>query len=89
MGRRFVKQVEGRLGRQRPCQADPLLLTTGQLIRQPVRQIADSDKPQQSFGLEASLGSTQALPQHGVRDRVDRVQMRPERIVLEHHADCP
>ena len=68
-------------------EADALLLTAGQLARPPVGQLADVQQGEDPPRLGLGLGLGDASAPHRVGHRVKRRQVRPQGVVLEHHAD--
>ncbi len=85
VGQWLVAQQQPRPHRERAGQRHALLLPAGEGVRMAVGQIGQAHIGQHGAGLLARLVAAQAVQRQG--DVVERAQVRPQRIVLEHHAE--
>jgi hypothetical protein len=87
VGKRLVQQQQARLGRQRSGQRHALLLATGEFMR--IAPLGAGEPHQiQHFGhARGALRAGQAVDAEA--DVLPHIQVRKQRVVLEHHADAP
>ena len=78
----LVEQDDGRARRERARQRDALLLAAGELVGEAVAQVAEADQVEHlGDAVAAALAAGQAEADVG-----GDVQVREQRVVLEHHA---
>ncbi|OIQ70522.1 hypothetical protein GALL_478660 [mine drainage metagenome] len=85
IGQRLVAQQQPRTHRQRACQRHPLLLPARQRMRMAPGQVGKAHVGEHGAGAVTRLRATHAVQRQG--DVVQRAQVRPQRVVLEHHAE--
>jgi len=86
-GERLVEQQQARRRRQRACQRHALLLAAREFVRSARRGARQPDEFEHALHAPAPFGARQAGQAEG--DVVAHVQVRKQRVVLEHHADAP
>jgi len=82
---RLVEEIQGRLPGQRTGQAHPLLFPPGQLGRMAFGEMTDVQPLQDPLRLRPRMGALFATPAGGIGDGVERSEVRPQGVVLEHH----
>ena len=89
-GERFVEQEHRRLWCKRACQGNPLLLSTGQRVREPIGERGQVDQREHLPDAGDPLGARQLAVggAQAERDVLRHGQVREQRTVLEHHADA-
>ena len=86
---RLVKQQEIRAHRKRSRDADALLLSTRQFRRKSIALVAQPNLREQCQRLIANLGLWPSLHlNRRFHQILQHRQMRPQRKMLEHHADA-
>ena len=85
VGERLVEQEQRGRGRERTGQGDALLLAARELVRMALAGIRQADQRQHLRDAPMLLGVGQAAQPEGHVAR--RVQVRKQRVLLEHHAD--
>jgi hypothetical protein len=84
---RLVEQQQPRIRRERAGERDALLLAAGQLVRPALLQAAS---PTSAISSRARARRSAARPvREAERDVAEHVEVREQRVVLEHHADAP
>ncbi|MPL94334.1 hypothetical protein SDC9_40487 [bioreactor metagenome] len=89
VGDGFVQDDQLRRGDQRPGKSHPLLLPAGKLGRQPVGEILHLHLGHGGQGPLLRLFFGHFPLSHGVHDVFEDRKMRPDGVILEHHADVP
>jgi len=87
MGRWFVKQEERGVAGEGSGQADALLFAAGQLRRQPVAELNQTDLLKQDHRLRLSLVTGVTATTDRIGDSVKDIQVRPQRRALEYQAN--
>ena len=82
---RLVQQQGAGIGDQRAGERHALLLPAGKLGRQALRILVHLDKPEQFHRLRPPLRLGHALQLEAEGDIVHAVEVREQRVALEHH----
>jgi hypothetical protein len=89
VGRRLVEEEEGRVAGKGPGQTDTLLLTAGQLGRQPVGECSKAKRLEEDPGARACLRPGATPTTDWIGNGVQNIQVRPKRGALKDETDLP
>ncbi len=89
VGQRLVEQEHARLGGQRPRQRDPLLLPAGELPDAAQAVPLEIHQGERPVHPAVEVGSTHPERLEPKRHVGADVEVREERVVLEHHPEAP
>jgi hypothetical protein len=84
---RFVEQQHARLEHERARQRHPLLLAAGELIGLAVRELGQVDELERLCHALGPLGLLELLVLQTERDVLGHVEVREQRVALEHGVD--
>jgi hypothetical protein len=86
---RLVEQEHLRVVDERPCEANPLALATGELDRLPVAEPGELDDVQDLVDSQPSVAASDSTHAEAVANVLGHGHVRKERVVLEHRVDVP
>ena len=87
VGQRLVEQEHARLAHDGPTHRDALALPAGQLARKAFEQLVEIQHARRLSGLGLDLGGRRLAQAQAEIQVVAHVQVRVQRIALEHHRD--
>ena len=87
IGKRFVQQQYFRFDRDSARHRDALLLAARELVRSARAVIGEPNEFERGRGAAGNVGARQLAFFEAERDVLRDCHMRPQRVILEHHAD--